>query len=192
MSEQLAISLVQHLAWPLVALIAFLMLKGELVRLATGASDLKKILDDPGDLIKILDRIAKASETTREAVDDLTIKSESKDAANAPPVAAALTPDQMFDTIKGTWGTIVDEIRRRAETVGIKTQLVGYKGVNATLDELVKTGALSAPAAEAVKDVSTRWQPMMRNQPRKSEWLTQQVFTSFMAASDKAKSALAG
>ena len=192
------VALVQHLAWPVVALIAFIGLKGHAVRLADGAICLKKILDDPSDLLKILNRISDAQEVlqkeakdTRETVEILNIKEGGNINLAASPTAADPTPDQMFAAIKGEWDAIVVDLRRRADGVGINTNLVGYVGVNSTVEDLVKKGAMSAAAGELVKAVSTRWQPMLRNQPRKAEWLTPQVFVSFQKLAEQAKRALA-
>jgi len=197
MNEQLGIALVQHLAWPAVALIAFIGFRRNVVDLATGAGKLHDLLKNPHEILELLDKIEKAQKalkdeikTTQEAVDDLAFKDESRD---APPVASAsveATPAEMFEKIKHEWDAIVDDIRRRAEGVGAKTKLVGYVGVNATIDELVTKGAMPADAAQFVKDVSNRWQPMMRNQRRLSDWLTPQLFRSFMQAAGQAKTAL--
>ena len=60
MNEQLGIALVQHLAWPAVALIAFIGFRRNVVDLATGAGKLHDLLKNPHEILELLDKIEKA------------------------------------------------------------------------------------------------------------------------------------
>lgn len=168
-----------------------------LEKLGGAIAKLEKLAPEMKSISDTVKELKEETKDTRGSLDVLVIKEEnkvskeeSKDLPADSPDTVNLTTDQMFKQIREKWDSIVEEIYRRAKGVGVTTRLIGYKGVNETLDELVEKGGMTAAAGALVKQVSNRWQPMARTQPRMSEWLTPQVYANFMSSAEQARTAL--
>jgi hypothetical protein len=98
--------------------------------------------------------------------------------------------DEMFDQIRVEWSSIQDASRRLARSAGVRSNLIGTVNLAATVDELVKKGAMQERAAGLTKALSTQWQWMWRTTSPREEWLNHSVFTSFINGAAQVKSAI--
>ncbi len=194
MTDQI-LPFIQALAWPVVALVAFLGARGQLVELAGGATALKRFSENPEDLLKLLEHVKELQgnvRETRDMLEAISIKDKSREleALTEAKTNIDLTPDEMFTKIQTEWNSIVDLIKRIGKAANVKTNLIGNVGVGKSLDDLVAANAVSPRAAELVKALSSQWQWMFRTNSPREEWLTSQTFTSFVKVADQAKTAL--
>lgn len=195
------IDLAQHITWPLVALIALFVLRKNLLELARGASNLKEVLGKGGDVITLMERIkelkSEAAEI-KEMLEAISIKDKSKQlteltehvAADEQNGPEAINTDEMFKRIESAWQEVRDIIQRKSDAVGVKAYMMGTKGVRSTVDQLVDKGAITKRAAELAAAVSSQYQWMFRTSSPREDWLTSDVFESYMKAANEAKAAL--
>lgn len=210
MIEKLAPSL----AWPVVALLALLVLRKHFVILAQGITKLYDLLGKGGEVATLMDRLnevkARSDEVTKrltdlkteagsikEMLETLSIKDQSKELVilaeqSAAPDngAAPISLDDMFSRIEDAWQSVKTAIQLKAKPVGVTPYLMGTKGVASTLGELVEKGAITKRSADLAKAVSAQYQWFYRTSSPREDWLTQQVYSSFLEAADEAKKAL--
>lgn len=194
--EQLIIAILQHLAWPLVALIAFFGLRKHVIDLARGTANLKELLGKSGDIMSLVDHLAQVKNEASEIkgmLEAISIRDKGKELqelATAGTETVQLGADEMFEQIRAEWSAIADAIRRLAKSAGVKSNLIGTVGVSATVDELASKGVIAQRAAEITKALSSQWQWMFRTTSPKGDWLNHSVFASFMNGAAQVKAAL--
>lgn len=189
-------AIMQHLAWPAVALVALIVLRKHLVELARGAANIHELLGRSGDISSLVDRMGELKNEAaeiKEMIEAISIKDKGKELqelASASSATSSLSTDEMFEKISLAWASVKEVIQRKAKAAGVKSNMMGAKGVSATVDELVVQGAITKRAAELSIALSSQYQWMYRTSSPRSEWLNQQVFTSFLDGANQAKSAL--
>jgi len=204
----LIVSLAQALTWPLIALIALFVLRKHIVTLAKGATHLNEALGKGGDVVSLLDRLVEVQgavdrmkdevEETKGMLEAISIRDKvgdlralaSQNPNLARPGASPLATDEMYQGIEAAWREVADVIRRISLAADVKSNLTGTKGVSATLDALLSRGAISSQAADLTKALSSQWQWIWRTTAPREDWLSHQVFTSFVDGAKQAKELL--
>lgn len=196
------VGLAQAIAWPLAALIILLLVRTHVVTLAKGASHLNQALGKGGDVVTLLERLGEVKAEAaqiKEMLETISIKDKGKElqelasqTASSAGVAAQseLSVQEMYEKIEAAWKEVAQVIRNKASAANIKSNLIGTKGVSATMDALLTKGAISNRAAELTKALSSQWQWIFRTTAPREEWLSQQVFTSFIEGANQAKKSL--
>ena len=191
-----AVDLTPHLAWPIIALIALLVLRKHLVELARGATNIHALLGRGVDIATLVDRMVelkKEAVDIKEMLEAISIKDkgrELQDLASASPEGAQLTADEMFEKRSTAWTGVKEMIQRKAKSAGVRSNMMGAKGVTSTVEDLVAQGAITKRAAELSSALSSQYQWMYRTSSPREEWLNHQVFTSFVEGAKQAKVAL--
>lgn len=202
--DKLAVDLVQHLMWPLVALIALFSLKKHIVELAKAAVAIKDLLGKGGELISLTERmgdVKKEAADIKQMLEAINIKDKGRELqaltenepleTNSKQIEIAqLSVDEMFEKIANSWAGVQEVIRRKATTVGVRPNFMGTKGVSSTVGQILEKGGITARAATLAEAVSSQWQWIYRTSSPREEWLTDQVFRSFIDAAEQAKIAL--
>jgi hypothetical protein len=196
MNEQFIVAILQHLAWPLVALIAFFGLRRHVVDLVRATANIRELLGKGGEIVTLVDRLTdvkKELTDIKEVVDTIGIQNKDsrlQELARSADEPVLLSVDDMFDRIKNEWQAIRHAIRGLADGSGVKSNLQGTVNVTATVDRLVSTGAMTPGVAGAIKALSSQWERMWRTTSPKEEWLNQSVFDNFMRVAAQVREAL--
>lgn len=196
------VALAQAIAWPLAALIILLLIRSHVVTLAKGASHLNEALGKGGDVITLLERLSEVkgeAAQIKEMLEAISIKDKGKELQELASQTASsagvdaqsdLSVQEMYERIETAWKDVAQLIRNKAATANVRSNLIGTKGVSATLDALLSKGAISNHAGELTKALSSQWQWIFRTTAPREEWLNQQVFTSFVEGANQAKKSL--
>jgi hypothetical protein len=202
------------LAWPAVALIAIIVLRAHLVTLAQGVARLHELIGKGGELATLTDKLGDIKSTLqdtagqfnslkreaadiKEMVEALSIKGQSSELErlseqqqvqeNDVPV---LTIDDMFAEIEKAWQQVKMVIQNKARAAGVSPYLMGTKGVSSTVKEMVDKTAITQRSAELAVALSAQYQRFYRTTSPREEWLTHQVYKSFLDAANETKRAL--
>lgn len=103
---------------------------------------------------------------------------------------AALSTDHMFSEMEEAWQQVKAVIQNRAKGAGITPYLMGTKGVSSTVREMVEKGVITQRSAELATALSAQYQRFYRTSSPREEWLTPQVYKSFLEAANETKRAL--
>ena len=202
------------LAWPVVALIAIIVLRAHLLILANGVARLHDLIGKGGELAALTEKLADFKSNihdmseqfnafTREATDvkvmleALSIKGQSAELerlAEQQPTQenefSALGIEDMFGGIEEGWQQVKTVIQSKARAADITPYLMGTKGVSNTVKEMVNKNAITQRSAELAIALSAQYQRFYRTSSPREEWLTNQVYKSFLEAAKETKKAL--
>lgn len=196
------VALTQAIAWPLAALIILLLVRSHVATLAKGAAHLNEMLGKGGDVATLIEQLGEVREEATQIkgmLETINIKDKGKELQELASQTASLagvgaqselSVEEMYGRIEAAWKEVAQVIRNKAAAANVKSNLIGTKGVSATMDALLSKGAVSNRAAELTKALSSQWQWIFRTAAPREEWLNQQVFTSFVEGADQAKRSL--
>jgi hypothetical protein len=202
------------LAWPAVALIAIIVLRKHLVTLAQGVARLHELIGKGGELATLTDKLGDVKSTLqdtagqfnslkreaadiKEMVETLSIKGQSSELERLSEQPQArendvpvLSIDDMFAEIEQAWQQVKAVIQNKARVAGVSPYLMGTKGVSNTVKEMVDKAAITQRSAELAVALSAQYQRFYRTTSPREEWLTHQVYKSFLDAANETKRAL--
>lgn len=202
------------LAWPLVAIIAIVVLRKHLVILAQTVARLHELTGKGGELASLTDKLTdigsklqdisghfntlmREAADNKEMLETLSIRGQSAELqrlSEHQPIQEGERPvlsiDQMFTAIEDAWQQVKVVIQNKARAAGVAPYLMGTKGVSTTVKEMVDKGAVTQRSAELAVALSAQYQRFYRTSSPREEWLTHQVYNSFLEAADETKKAL--
>lgn len=202
------------LAWPIVALIAIIVLRAHLVTLANGVARLYELIGKGGELAALTEKLAdirsslqdtsgqfnslkREATDTKELLEALSIKGQSVELerlAEQQPAQGSELPvlgiDDMFAEMEDAWQQVKVVIQNKAKAAGVNPYLMGTKGVANTVKEMVDKSAITQRSAELAVALSAQYQRFYRTSSPREEWLTHQVYKSFLEAANETKKAL--
>jgi hypothetical protein len=145
------ISILQHLAWPVVALIALLALRPYLRELIQAASNLNSLLNKSDELAKLVSSVETLGNNivqvppllaeVKAAQEVLIANRELGATASKPEPTTKAERDAIWAQIEQSWYELRDAIRDFARPNGVEPYLMGRVGVANTMDALVSKGA---------------------------------------------------
>lgn len=202
------------LAWPLVAIIAIVVLRKHLVILAQTVARLHELTGKGGELASLTDKLTdigsrlqdisgQFNSLMREAADNkemletLSIRGQSAELERLAEQQTALDTerpalsiDEMFTEMESAWQQVKSVIQNKARGAGVVPYLMGTKGVSTTVKEMADKGAITQRSAELAVALSAQYQRFYRTSSPREEWLTYQVYNSFLEAANETKKAL--
>ncbi len=202
------------LAWPVVAIIAIIVLRKHLIALAQGIARLHELMGKGGELASLTDRLSeirtslqdtseqftvlkREATDIKEMLETLSIKGQSAELerlAEQPQDLegdrSALSTDDMFSEMEEAWQQVKGAIQSKARGANISPYLMGTKGVTNTVREMVDKGVITQRSAELTIALSTQYQRFYRTTSPREDWLTPQVYKSFLETASEAKRAL--
>ena len=202
------------LAWPLVAVIALFVLRKHLVTLAEGLTRLHGLLDKASDIAQLtsdlsafrielngmvaqLADLKSATVEIKHTVESIDIKGQSDELERLTTTSLPITDplpvlpvDDMFSAIEEAWKSVKGCIQNKALANAVTPNFMGTKGVTNTVQEMVAKNVITRRAAELAIAVSAQYQRFYRTSSPKDEWLTPQVYKSFLDSAEETKRAI--
>lgn len=202
------------LAWPLVAVIALFVLRKHLVTLAEGLTRLHGLLDKASDIAQLtsdltafrielngmvaqLTDLKSATVEIKHKVESIDIKGQSDELERLTTTSLPITDplpvlpvDDMFSAIEEAWKSVKGCIQNKALANAVTPNFMGTKGVTNTVQEMVAKNVITRRAAELAIAVSAQYQRFYRTSSPKDEWLTPQVYKSFLDSAEETKRAI--
>lgn len=204
MSTTEVVDIVQRLAtplaWPFVAVIAIMVLRRHVVSLALGVARLHELVGRGGELAGLSDKLTQMrtdASDLKQMLETVSIRGQSVELerlAEQQPIQEngqpALSIDDMFSEMEEAWQQVKSIIQLKAKAAGVSPYLMGTKGVSNTLKEVVDKNAITQRSAALAVALSAQYQRFYRTTSPREEWLTQQIYRSFLDAAEETKKAL--
>jgi hypothetical protein len=189
LDTNLLTELTKHLAWPMVALIALIVIRPYISQVSRAAADMKSLLDRSGEMVDLVGQIAALNESTS----DLKAMAEVARAARPdPPVTPAIqaNTDLFWTQLEREWKEVREAFRIAAQNAGVPVNFFGNIGVRNAAKSLVEKGIIKDDIASAITDLSSQYQYMTRTSADRSDYLNENVVSAYSKTSARVRQAL--
>ena len=188
MSIEQTIQLVGHIAWPIVAILALIVLRPYVAQLTRAASDLRELLNRSGEMVNLLAQVNAISE----AMSDVKAMQEVERAARpeAAPTAAPDDVERLWKTIERQWQETRESVRAVAQSGNVAVNFFGNVSVRDAAKALVEKGLISQATAGDFIDLAAQYQYMTRTTTARSEFLNENVVAAYTKTATRVREAL--
>lgn len=200
------IALVQHLAWPLFAFIALIVMRPMLNELPQFVVNVRWLANNSEKIEDLVSKLTVAATTMKElkgvqeeVLDKVSLIQGQQEIIGVgdghfpkgPTLQQSdVDADALFRGIREQWDSVKEAITTVAKRSNVPTNFIGTIGVTNTVDNLKSAGAIPVDVSLLIKDLSSRWQWMFRTSKPKNEWLNCSVAQTFAADVADVKRAL--